>query len=143
MVKICPISSKQINENISRMNALFTVVFSFAYFITSSNIILGIIFLDFLLRNLFEGRFNPIILVNRYITESVLLKINLINAGPKIFAARIGLILSGISLILSLFTLEHAVLVPVVILGFFSFLEGVFGICVACKLYPFVKGWNI
>jgi hypothetical protein len=62
----------------------------------------------------------------------------LINAGPKIFAARIGLVFSVIILLATLIGLITTALVFATILGIFSFLEAAFGICVACKLYPYV-----
>jgi hypothetical protein len=63
---------------------------------------------------------------------------NLINAGPKIFAAHIGLIFSCliiISFVLNSFLPAYS-LAGVLLL--FSFLEAAYGICVACEIYPFV-----
>lgn len=143
MVKICPISSKQINENISRLNAITTVLFTVAYIITFSKVFLVVIFADYLLRNIYEGKYSPVLIMNRYIADAVLMKVQLINAGPKIFAARIGLMLSAASLVFGIFSLDSAALVFLLLLGSFSFLEGVFGFCVACKIYPVLRGWSL
>lgn len=143
MIKICPISSKQINENISRMNAITTVLFTVAYVITFSKVFLVVIFADFLLRNAFEGKYSPVMIMNRYIADAVLMRVQLINAGPKIFSARIGLMLSSAALVFGFFSLDSAALAFLLILGFFSFLEGVFGFCVACKIYPILRGWSL
>lgn len=62
----------------------------------------------------------------------------LLSAGPKIFAAQIGLVFSVIILLATLIGLITTALVFATILGIFSFLEAAFGICVACKLYPFL-----
>ena len=56
----------------------------------------------------------------------------LLSAGPKIFAARIGLVFSVIILLATLIGLITTALV------FATILEAAFGICVACKLYPFL-----
>ena len=62
----------------------------------------------------------------------------LINAGPKIFAARIGLVLSSLIILANLTGIGWLAFGIASILGLFSFLEAVFGICVACEIYPFV-----
>jgi len=66
------------------------------------------------------------------------LEVQLINAGPKIFAARIGLILSSVVLKATVFGLNTLALSVAGVLGLFSFLEVAFGFCVACQIYPFV-----
>jgi hypothetical protein len=66
----------------------------------------------------------------------------MINAGPKIFAARVGLILSLLGSILLFSVSFEAALVVFSILGFFSFMEFALNYCVACKLYPYVLPLN-
>jgi hypothetical protein len=61
-----------------------------------------------------------------------------INAGPKIFAARIGLIISGLIILTGIVKLNILANSFAGILGLFSFLEAAFGYCVACKIYPIV-----
>ncbi len=142
MVKICPVSNKRINENLSRLNAGFTFLLSASFILTSHPVFILLLVIDFNLRNIFEGRFNPIVRFNRYLTVTLSLPGHMINAGPKIFAARIGL---GLALLSGLLYLTGGLatgMIPVAILGFFSFLEGAFNFCVACKLYPFVLPLN-
>ena len=66
----------------------------------------------------------------------------MINAGPKIFAARIGLTLTVIAFLFALFNFNQAATITMAILGFFSFLEFSLGICVACKIYPYALFLN-
>ena len=61
-----------------------------------------------------------------------------INAGPKIFAARIGLLLTSLIIVLFILKLSSAAFFLVGILALFSFLESVFAVCVACIIYPYV-----
>jgi hypothetical protein len=84
------------------------------------------------------SRYSPIGFSSRNIIHLLSLEELLINAGPKIFAARIGLVFSVIILLATLIGLITTALVFATILGIFSFLEAAFGICVACKLYPYV-----
>lgn len=142
MIKICPVSFKLINENLSRLNAVFTAIMSVFYILTASPVFLIVIAADFVLRNIFEGRFNPIIRFNRYVIQAIHIRQHMINAGPKIFAARVGLVLSLLGTIL-LYTGNTTFSISVAgILTFFSFMEAAFNFCVACKLYPYVLPLN-
>lgn len=142
MVKICPVSFKQVNENLSRLNAAFTVIMSILFIFTSSPVFVLLLTVDFMLRNLLEGRFNPVIKLNKFIIQAIHIPRHMINAGPKIFAARVGLILSLLGTIF-LFTGNLQFSYAVVgILAIFSFMEAMFNFCVACKLYPYVLPLN-
>jgi hypothetical protein len=142
MVKICPVSDKQTNENVSRMNAFFTVVLVAAGIYARNFYFPLILTFDFLLRNIMEGRLSPVIHINRYMAGVLSVRQRMINAGPKIFSARVGLFLSSLSFVLALVSTTGAAMVPLGILGIFSFLEMACGYCVACKLYPYFLPLN-
>ncbi len=142
MVRICPVSSRKMNENVTRMNAAFTVFFVAACLFTGNVAFTVILFFDFLLRNIYEGRLSPVIHLNQYMVGILSLERRMINAGPKIFAARVGLFLSALAMILMISGSVVYALIPIAILGLFSFLELVFGYCVACKLYPYILPVN-
>ena len=142
MVKICPVSTQMTNVKVSRMNALFTVLLVVACLISGSILYAMLLFIDFLLRNVNQGRLSPIIRMNKYMVGVLSLEPRMINAGPKVFAARVGFVLSFLALVLSITTTHTAAMVPMGILGLFSFLEMAFGYCVACKLYPFILPLN-
>jgi hypothetical protein len=74
--------------------------------------------------------------MNKYLVRSLNLGEILINEGPKVFAARIGLTLSALALVSFIAGFNLAAYILGGILVFFSFLEAVFGFCVACKIYP-------
>ncbi len=137
MVKLCPISERNINENVTRLNASFTFVLALLFFMTGSIWILVVMATDFSFRLISEGRLSPVIRFNSYLLDNLKIRKNIINAGPKIFAARIGLTLVAISILFWLLDLNLACQVTLGILGFFSFLEFAFGLCVACKIYPY------
>ena len=142
MVKICPVSTQMTNEKVSRMNALFTVLFVLAYVISGSSLYAMLLFIDFLLRNVNQGRLSPIIRMNKYMVGALSLEPRMINAGPKVFAARVGFVLSFLVMVLSITATHAAAMVPTGVLGLVSFLEMAFGYCVACKLYPFILPFN-
>jgi uncharacterized membrane protein YagU involved in acid resistance len=74
--------------------------------------------------------------LSKRIVKLLQLKKNLINAGPKIFAARIGLLVSSAICIFSLIGFNLTALVLAAVLALFSFLETAFEYCVACEIYP-------
>lgn len=138
MVEVCPVNERQINENVTRLNALVTFIVVALFILTPYKWILLFLPVDFALRAWFQGRFSPIGRMNNYLVRSLNLGESLINEGPKVFAARIGLILSALAVIsfFAGFTIVAYILGGILV--FFSFLEATFGFCVACKIYPFI-----
>ncbi len=142
MVKICPVSDRIVNENVSRFNALYTLLFVLGFIFTGNIGFLLILILDFSLRLILKGSFSPVIRLNQFLLEKMNIRKTMINAGPKIFAARIGITLSILGLIFMIPGYKQVSTVTIGILGFFSFLEFAFGLCVACKIYPYALHLN-
>jgi len=135
---ICPISNKRINERVARLNATFTVLLLLSFVLTFNPFLIAFLAVDFLLRSTGFSKYSVLGFFSRNIVKKLSLNENLINAGPKIFAARIGFLFSVfiLSFFLSGFIIPVYILAAV--LGLFSFLEAAFGLCVACEIYPFV-----
>ena len=142
MVKICPISERNVNENVSRLNSSFTLAFAVLFILTGSFWYLCAMLVDFALRLFSQGKLSPVIKLNAYLLEVFRIRKVLINAGPKIFASRIGLLLTTVSLVFWIFGFISAATITAGILAFFSFLEFAFGLCVACKIYPYALALN-
>jgi len=135
---ICPISDKRINERVTRVNGAFTVLLLTLFAFTGQWFIPAFLAIDFLMRSGNLSRFSPVGFSSRNIMKLLSVEELLINAGPKIFAARIGFIFSLLILVATFSDMYLISLAITGILLLFSFLEAVFGICVACKLYPFI-----
>lgn len=133
----CPISFKKIDENVARLNGLFTVLLLIVFLLTSSVIPVLFLLLDFLARGLEKPQWSLLARLSKFILSAFRAKPHLINAGPKIFAARIGLLFSVIISLSVLFQLNTVAIIFTGIFGFCAFLEAAFNYCVACKLYPF------
>lgn len=134
----CPTSTKRIDEHVARLNGGLTILILTIFIVTGS--ILPVIFLlaDFALRSGRFSRYSPLAGLSKNITRLFRLKPVLINAGPKIFAARIGVIFN-IAIILSYLSgLNNLSLGITGVFGTCAFLESVLGFCVACQFYPFV-----
>ncbi len=117
---------------------MFTVFLVAGFFITKNVFFMAFLAIDFFLRNADLAKYSLVAISSKSIIKYLPLKELFINAGPKIFAARIGLILSSLIIVLFILNLKIPALVIAGILGLFSFLEAAFGLCVACEIYPFV-----
>lgn len=132
----CPISNKKIDERVARLNGLFTFLLITSFIFTHLWYIPAFLALDFLMRSTDFSKYSLMGFVSRSIVKLSSTKKKLVNAGPKTFAARIGLIVSSAIFILSLLSLNISALTLAGILALFSFLETAFGYCVACKVHP-------
>jgi predicted membrane protein len=139
MQNVCPITDKRINEQVARLNGVVTVLLVILFILF--DFWPGMLFLsiDFMLRGFFDSRLSPICQFNIVLARQLNLTEKMMNAGPKIFAAQVGMLLSGVALATFALNCGTICLVIAGMLGFFSFLESAFGFCVACKLYPFIR----
>ena len=135
---VCPISENKINERVARLNAIFTVILLLMFALTQNIFLVMFLSFDFLLRSSDYSKYSLIALSSRNIISHLPIRPNFINAGPKIFAARIGFVLSGLTIITFFLSLNGVSLILASVLGIFSFMEGALGFCFACEIYPYV-----
>jgi|WetSurMetagenome_2_1015567.scaffolds.fasta_scaffold332069_2 hypothetical protein len=139
MQAVCPITDKRINERVARINALITLLLVASFVIFKFWEVLALLAIDFILRGFFDSKCSLICIFSKWIVSRFKIGGKFMNAGPKIFAAQVGMVLSIIALTLFFSGFRISGLITASILGFFSFLESAFGYCVACKLYPLFR----
>lgn len=142
MQNICPITDKRIDERVARLNGVFTVLLVALFIAFNFWIGLLILIVDFSIRGFNDSKYSPICQLSKRIAKGFNFESKLINAGPKIFAAQVGLFLAAVALVGFAAGCSTFCLVVAGVLGFFSFLESVFGFCVACQLYPLFRKIN-
>lgn len=135
---MCPLSDKRVNERVARINATFTVLILLAFIFSHNILILAFLAIDYLIRTSDLSRYSLIGMSSRTIVKYLAINEYFINAGPKILAARIGLFLTCLIILSYLLKATLVAFVLTGILGLFSTLEAVFGICVACRMYPYL-----
>lgn len=135
---LCPISINKIDENVARLNGTFTVLLLALFLITQSIVPIAFLFVDFLLRGAELGKYSLLAIVSKFLLNLFKVKKQPINAGPKIFAARIGVIFGFGILVTSAFQFSTFSLILTAVFGLCAFLEAAFSFCVACQIYPFV-----
>ena len=136
MSDVCPISFDTINEKVARVNAAVIVVLLAAFVTFSSNVIIVVITADFLVRALRKPQFSPVAIVSKNLLKMLKSKPKKTNAGPKIFAAKLGFLFSLISAVLAFSNLALPSQIVAGVLAVFAFMEAAFGFCLACKVYP-------
>ena len=135
---VCPISQERVNERVTRLVALFTILLVVAGLVFNSVLFFIFLLADFFIRAFTSLKFSPV----SYLASSLANALNLgkkpTDKAPKIFAARLGFLMTlGITM-LSLFHLPVAAIVVSGILILFASLEFTLGICVGCIIYTYV-----
>ncbi|MFN8208602.1 MAG: DUF4395 domain-containing protein [Bacteroidales bacterium] len=135
---LCPISEKKVHAFLPRINATITFSLLSAYLFTGSIFIPLLLALDFLLRASDFGKYSLISITSHHTIKLFEISGSLINAGPKLFAARIGFLFAISITVAQLAGFVSLAQIIAVVLALFSFLEAAFGFCLACEIYPFV-----
>jgi hypothetical protein len=141
----CPISTNRVDERVVRTVALFTTILLITYILGGYKFIPALLFVDFLLRSL-GGKLktlSPLAAVAKRVVSIVFAKKapKLINAGPKLFATKMGV---GFSTLLVLFQISciDTTIVSIVVATMFavaSFLEAAFAVCLGCYIYQYLQ----
>lgn len=133
---ICPICDIRVDENIARLNGFFTVLLLVVYLATNSIFPIVFLAIDFTFRGAKLKQFSLLYQLSAQVVKVLGLKPKFINAGPKVFAARIGVIFSTAILISFVFGATIVGFSFAAIFGLCAFLEAAFGFCIACEIYP-------
>lgn len=135
---VCPISDQRINEQVTRFNALFAIGIIVLAFVMNSAILLVFLMADFFIRAFTEIKFSPLNFASHYLSNALSLPVKLIDKAPKVFAARLGFLMTAV--ISGLFVLEFSLASIIVssLLIFFAMLEFLFAICAGCMIYNYL-----
>jgi hypothetical protein len=138
MNQSCPISFKRVDERAAQINAALTVFSILVFLLTPQKWILLILCIDFFIRGFLDPSYSPYGAVSNAILRISKIKPAMVNAGPKIFAAKIGFLFCCATGICYLIHFYRVSLIAGAMLGFFAALEALFRFCVACKIYPLI-----
>lgn len=138
MAEACPISFERINERVARVNGSLTVLSMIIFLFTPLKFIALILGVDLFIRGFLKSSYSFYSLLSRKILEILDVKPVMTNAGPKIFAAKIGFLFCCIISLFHFAGMPTMCFVFGTMLLFFAFLEAAFGFCVACQVYPYM-----
>src|SRR5690606_9203258 len=114
---LCPVSDLQINAPVARFNALFTLLILLLFFYFHNLFLIVFLAIDFALRANDMSEYSPLALLSRFIVKSFGIKPKMQNAGPKLFAAKIGYFLCILIIVFDIFSLFTAALLTGVLPG--------------------------
>ena len=135
---VCPISDQRINEQVTRFNAFFAIAFIVSALVFNSIFLLVFLMADFFLRGFTEMKFSPISFVSNYLSNTFNLPVKMIDKAPKVFAARLGFLMTIGIAVLFILELQFASVVVAGMLIFFASLEFAFAICAGCTIYTYL-----
>ncbi len=135
---ICPISDEVINERLTRINACIVILLVGAGFLFNSGLIFILLMIDFFIRAFTKLKYSPVSYAGRWIVQLFHINNKPVNKAPKIFAARMGFLMSLAVAVLFLLKLYTAAYVVASLLVFFALLEFAFGFCMGCYIYTYL-----
>lgn len=134
----CPISEERINEQVPRITALLVMVTVILALAFNSLLIMAFLVADFYIRAFTKLKFSPLSCVGYWITRLLKLPAKAIDKAPKIFAARMGFVMSLAVAVLFAVHLTIASSIVAGILVFFAGLEFSIAFCAGCTIYTYM-----
>ncbi len=135
---VCPVSKEKIQENQPRVVATFVALLLLSYILSGFLPILFFMGYDFFMRGFNKGRYSPILLLSKPITDKYFSSGKLIDKAPKMFAARLGggMTLLIIALHVAQFMTGASLVAGMVVV--LSGMECILNICVGCYVYSWL-----
>ena len=135
---VCPISDKRVDEHITRINALLVVLLVSAGLLFNAVIFLAFLTIDFGIRAFSNARYSPVNYLSMQMVNALNLHKKEIDKAPKIFAARLGFLMSLTITVLMILQLTTASFIIGGVLIFFATLEFALAICMGCIMYTYL-----
>jgi hypothetical protein len=134
----CPISDKQLNEKSIRIGAGLVLLLAVSAIVFHNIWIVFILTADFFIRGFTRYPTSPVSFLSKFIGKILLFEPNWVNAGPKIFAAKIGFLFC---LTVSILYFKKIYLpgdIVAAVLCVCAGLESIFSVCLGCHFYAIV-----
>jgi len=139
MAEQCVRTGIRIDEHAVRLNAFFVLVLLGAFILLASPWVAVFLLADFGLRAFRRGRLSPLLSLSRLGLRLAGRPPKPVDAGPKLFAARLGLGFCGLLCALAFSPERAAALVVAVLFALPVVLESFFGYCVGCKIHTLIR----
>ncbi len=135
MAESCPITLETVDEHVARATAVWVVLLAIAFLVTPLKPVFYLLAADFAVRALWKPRYSPLAWLSRLTVRALRIGPAPTDAGPKRFAAKIGLVFSLTAALSA--TAGFTILAFVVAAGLLgaAALEAASGFCVGCKIY--------
>lgn len=135
---VCPVSKEIVNESVARTTAFITILLVAAGFVSNSVLVFVFLLADFYVRAFTNLKFSPLSYMGSRLVNTLNFDSKPVGKAPKIFAARLGFVMTLIITVLLLLNLNIAALAVGGVLAICASLEFVFGICLGCIIYTYI-----
>ena len=135
---ICPVSPERIDENRVRVTAFGVILMMGMYFMTGYVLLPILLALDFFVRAFTGLRYSPLSWLANHFVKILGTQPVWIDKAPKIFAARIGLLLTLFTVAFTFPGWTTASYLSGATLVIFAFLECGLNFCAGCWVYTYV-----
>ena len=135
---------KMVQESVVRGVALWVILLSLSGAYLGGIWVPLLLAADFFIRGFIHPKFSPLAWLSKTASSRLFTaKDKQIFFTPKRFAARIGLLLSGVAAGLSLVGVPNYSAATLLLLGTFSFLECFLRYCAGCKIFGLLARYDL
>jgi hypothetical protein len=135
---VCPISTERVDENRVRTTAFGILTIMGLFFMTNNPVFPAILMVDFYIRAFTRLKYSPVSFLAHLFVKALGTEPVWIDKAPKMFAARVGLLLTSLTFGAALLQLPLVATITGATLVLFSFLECGLNFCAGCWVYTFV-----
>ena len=135
---ICPISTEEIDSNVSRLTVFLNVILMALFLGTLNPIFIIVVAIDYFIRAALEAKYSPLWLIAYKGIGILNLKKKPIGLAQKIFASRLGFFCAFSSTVLVLLDYNIASMSITGLLMTLSILDSVFSFCIGCVVYNYL-----
>ena len=134
---VCPVSFRDINENVSRVSVFLLAVGVEIFLLTDNIYFMMFVAFDYSFRIFEKVKYSPLIFLTDMIFKVTGLPVKLINKGPKVFASRMGIMFALLSIAFYYFIPDLSYIFAVILL-ICTFLDAVINVCFGCLIYHYL-----
>jgi hypothetical protein len=135
---ICPVSSERVDENKVRATAFLVVILTGLFLITGHVVIPALLVVDYYLRAFTRFPNSPLSYLAQLFVKAIGTGPVWIDKAPKVFAARIGLLLTTLTSAAVILGMSLLATVTGTTLVAFAFLECGLNFCAGCWVYTYI-----
>jgi hypothetical protein len=135
---ICPISPERVNENTVRITGFFVSLLLAIYLVTGNIYLIWVLVPDFYIRTFTPLKYSPLSGTASIVARLFRLPVIKIPKAPKIFAARLGFLLSLVIVLLHYSGMNLSSDIIAMLMMLFALLEAALNICVGCQVYTYL-----
>ena len=135
MAQVCPISTRRVDSNMTRMISFQVALFTVILLVTQEALFGAILLFDFAMRALRFVHYSPFHIIGNFVLSGWGITPKLCDESPKRFALYLGLLASLCMVVFFLAGMTVIATSLTAVLFICALLETLFDYCLGCKIY--------